>query len=500
MFTKVLVANRGEIAVRVQQTLQAMGIVTVAVYSEPDSQSPHVRMADDAYALVGETANDTYLDIEKLLDVARLSGAEAVHPGYGFLSENPEFAQACRDADLVFIGPSPESMELLGYKVRSKDVARRAGVPTVPSSPVLRGNDGEADDFLESVGFPVMVKAAAGGGGRGLRLINNMEDLPGIIEIARRESRSAFGDGRVFLERYVQRPRHIEFQVAADDLGNVIHMPERECSIQRRHQKIIEETPSQAVSPELRKQMGEAAVRLTREAGYVNLGTVEFLLDETNEFYFLEMNARLQVEHPITEAVTGLDLVQMQVQIAAGEALNIRQEDVKASGHAFECRIYSEDPFNEFLPSTGTIRQWVPPSGPGLRLDSGFIQGQVVSPHYDPMLAKLIAWGPDRRVSLSRMEQALRRFIVLGVTTNIPFLRRVLEHPLVREGRYDTALLEEHFEALRPRWTEDTGMVAQALAAWSFSNKAASNLPVRGSNTLRDSAGPWRQAGPWRIS
>ena len=500
MFTKVLIANRGEIAVRVQQTLQAMNISTVAVYSEPDAHAPHVRMADEAYPLEGESAGETYLDIGKMLEAARLSGAEAVHPGYGFLSENPAFARACGDAGLVFIGPSPESMELLGDKVRSKDVAHSAGVPTVPSSPVLSGYDGEADDFLESVGFPIMVKAATGGGGRGLRIVDGIDELPRIVETAGREARSAFGDGRVFLEKYVQRPMHIEFQVAADNRGSVIQLLERECSIQRRHQKIIEETPSQALTPELRDRMGEAAVRLAREAGYVNLGTVEFLLDENNEFYFLEMNARLQVEHPITEAVTGLDLVQMQVQIAAGEALNIRQDDVKANGHAIECRIYSEDPFNDFMPSTGKIAQWIPPSGPGLRLDSGFIQGQVVSPHYDPMLAKLVAWGPDRCVCLSRMEQALSRFIVLGVTTNIPFLRRVLELPPVREGTYDTALLEEHFDELRTHRIDDNDMVAQGLAAWAFSSKVSSNVPTHGSNALRDAASPWRQAGPWRMS
>ena len=485
---------------RVQQTLQAMGIATVAVYSDPDTQAPHVRMADEAYPLRGDTAGDTYLDIDKLLHAARISGADAVHPGYGFLSENPDFAQACRDAGLVFIGPSPENMALLGDKVRAKDAARNAAVPTVPSSPVLGGNVAAAGEFIESVGLPVMVKAAAGGGGRGLRLVNDAEQLPGILEIAAREARSAFGDGRVFLEKYVERSRHIEFQVAADGHGNVIHLLERECSIQRRHQKIIEETPAQALSPELRQRMGEAAVRLTRQTGYLNLGTVEFLLDDADQFYFLEMNARLQVEHPITEAVTGLDLVRMQVEIAAGHPLTIRQDDVKANGHAFECRIYAEDPFDEFIPSTGTLKQWDPPSGPGLRLDSGFVQGQTVSPYYDPMLAKLIAWGPERSVSLSRMEQALRRFTVLGVTTNIPFLRGVLAHPLVKEGSYDTGLLEEHFDELTPRWTEDAELVAQAIAAWAFGDKVPSSTALRGSSTPSDAAGPWRQAGPWRMS
>ena len=332
MFSKILVANRGEIAVRVQQTLQAMGIATVAVYSDPDTQAPHVRMADEAYPLGGDTAGDTYLDIDKLLHAARTSGADAVHPGYGFLSENPDFAQACRDAGLVFIGPSPENMALLGDKVHAKDAARNAAVPTVPSSPVLGGNVAAAGEFIESVGLPVMVKAAAGGGGRGLRLVNDAEQLPGILEIAAREAQSAFGDGRVFLEKYVERSRHIEFQVAADGHGNVIHLLERECSIQRRHQKIIEETPAQALSPELRQRMGEAAVRLTRQTGYLNLGTVEFLLDDADQFYFLEMNARLQVEHPITEAVTGLDLVRMQVEIAAGHPRSAVRRTCRQSG------------------------------------------------------------------------------------------------------------------------------------------------------------------------
>ena len=464
MFSKVLVANRGEIAVRVGQTLRAMGIAPVAVYSEPDAGSPHVSMAAESVALPGATAEETYLNIAAIVQAALDCEAEAIHPGYGFLSENPAFAAACRDAGIAFIGPTAESMAVLGDKLRAKDIAGRAGVASVPSSPECTPGDAAATEFAERWGFPLMVKAAAGGGGRGIRLVNRRQDLDGDMELASREAQAAFGDGRVFLERYVANPRHVEVQVLADGFGHTVHLGERECSIQRRHQKIIEETPSPALTPELRRRMGEAAVAVAREAGYVNAGTVEFLLDaRAGEFYFLEMNARLQVEHPISEAALGLDLVDWQVRIAAGERLMLRQEDIAPRGHAIECRIYAEDPYRDFVPSTGTLVRWRPPSGPGLRLDSGVVEGQEVSIYYDPMLAKLVAWAPTREASLARMEVALSQFLALGVVTNIPLLRAVIQHSQFQRGEYDSGFLEWNPAVTRPAASSDARLMARAL-------------------------------------
>ena len=443
MFSKVLVANRGEIAVRISQTLRAMGIASVAVYSDADAGSPHVATAEQSVALPGNTAEETYLNIPRIVQAARDCGADAIHPGYGFLSENPQFARACREGQIAFIGPSPESMEALGDKLRSKEIAQGAGVPVVPSSPVCLPGDAAADEFVSQWGFPLLVKAAAGGGGRGMRLVNRRSELDGEMESASREAQAAFGDGRVFLERYIPSPRHVEVQVLADNSGHIVHLGERECSVQRRHQKIIEETPSPALTPDLRRRMGDAATAVGRRAGFVNVGTAEFLLDPHNgEFYFLEMNARLQVEHPVTEAVLGLDMVEWQVRIANGEPLTLQQDDIQPGGHAIECRIYAEDPYHDFVPSTGTLLRWRPPSGPGLRLDSGVAQGQEVSIYYDPMLAKLIAWAPSRDLVLSRMEVALSQFLVLGVVTNIPLLRSVVKHPQFQRGEYDTGFLE----------------------------------------------------------
>ena len=430
MFSKVLVANRGEIAVRIGQTLRAMGIAPIAVYSDADSSAPHLAIAEQSIHLLGNTAEETYLNIPRIIQAALDSGADALHPGYGFLSENPQFARACGEAGIAFIGPTPESMEALGDKVRSKDIAQRAGVPVVPSSPVCRPGDGAAREFAEQWGYPLMVKAAAGGGGRGMRLVHDRQDLERALESAGREALAAFGDGRVFLERYIANPRHVEVQVMADGFGHTVHLGERECSIQRRHQKIIEESPSPAVGPQLRQRMGEAAVAVALEAGYVNAGTAEFLLDpDSGEFYFLEMNVRLQVEHPVTEAVLGLDMVEWQVRIASGQPLTLKQADMQPRGHAIECRIYAEDPYRDFAPSTGPLLRWRPPGGPCLRLDSGVAEGQVVSIYYDPMLAKLIAWAPHRDLSLRRMEAALSQFQALGVITNIPLLGSVIAHP-----------------------------------------------------------------------
>ena len=499
MFSKVLVANRGEIAVRINQTLLAMGIVPVAVYSDADAGAPHVTTAEESVALPGNTAEETYLNISRIVEAARTCGAEAIHPGYGFLSENPAFARATRDAGLAFIGPSAESMEDLGDKLRSKEIAQRAGVPVVPSSPECMPGDTAAVEFVERWDFPVLVKAAAGGGGRGMRLVHRRGELDGEMESASREAQAAFGDGRVFLERYITNPRHVEFQVLADGSGHTIHLGERECSIQRRHQKIIEETPSPALTAELRERMGDAAVSVARGAGYVNAGTAEFLLDpRTGEFYFLEMNARLQVEHPVTEAVLGLDMVEWQVRIASGEPLTLRQQDIQPRGHATECRIYAEDPYHDFAPSTGTLLRWRPPSGPGLRLDSGVSEGQEVSIYYDPMLAKLTSWGPTRDLSLRRMEVALSQFQALGVVTNIPLLRSVMRHSKFRNGEYDTGFLEWNPAVTLPHMTEETRLMARSLAAWAAEQPEGRGAPPA-SGENRSSANPWLSAGQQRL-
>ena len=503
MFSKVLVANRGEIAVRINQTLWAMGIAPVAVYSEPDTGAPHVTTAEQSVALPGSTAEETYLNIPRIVQAALDCGTEAIHPGYGFLSENPNFARACREAEISFIGPSPESMESLGDKLRSKDIALSAGVPVVPSSPECLPGDPAAAKFVERWGFPLLVKAAAGGGGRGMRLVNARRELDAGIETASREAQAAFGDGRVFLERYVANPRHIEVQVLADGSGHTIHLGERECSIQRRHQKIIEETPSPILTPELRQRICDAAVAVARTAGYVNAGTAEFLLDSHNgEFYFLEMNARLQVEHPVTEAVVGLDMVEWQLRIASGASLTLQQQDIQPRGHAIECRIYAEDPYRDFVPSTGTLLRWRPPSGPGLRLDSGVAEGQEVSIYYDPMLAKLTAWAPTRELSLRRMEVALSQFQVLGVVTNIPLLRSVVRHPQFQRGEYDTGFLEWNPAVTRPVLSGESRMMARALAAWASSTGKPGNvnpsLP-KADGASRGRTSPWQSAGEQRL-
>ena len=499
MFSKVLVANRGEIAVRINQTLRVMGIAPVAVYSESDAGAPHVTTAEQSVALPGNTAEETYLSIPKMVEAALDCGVDALHPGYGFLSENPAFARACREVGITFIGPAPESMEALGDKLRSKDIARRAAVPVVPSSPVCVPGDVGSREFVEQWGFPLLVKAAAGGGGRGMRLVHRLSELNGDMESASREAQAAFGDGRVFLERYINNPRHVEIQVLADASGHTIHLGERECSIQRRHQKIVEETPSPALTPDLRQRMGDAAIAVARGAGYVNAGTVEFLLaPQSREFYFLEMNARLQVEHPVTEAVLGLDMVEWQVRIASGEPLTLQQADIQPRGHAIECRIYAEDPYYDFVPSTGTLLRWRPPSGPGLRLDSGVVPGQEVSIYYDPMLAKLIAWAPRRDLSLRRMEVALSQFLALGVVTNIPLLRAVVGHPQFRQGDYDVGFLEWNPAVTNPSVSGESGLLAQALAAWA-SHQAAAPVSTPSVGDRHVGINPWQAGGARRL-
>ncbi len=499
MFSKVLVANRGEISVRISQTLRAMGISPVAVYSDPDANARHVHAADQSVSLPGKTAEETYLSIPKIVQAARDCGAGAIHPGYGFLSENPEFARACREAQITFVGPTAESMEALGDKLRSKDIARQAGVPVIPSSPVCLPGDAVAGEFAERRGFPLLVKAAAGGGGRGMRLVSRRRELEVEMKLASREAHAAFGDGRVFLERCIANTRHVEVQVLADSFGHTIHLGERECSIQRRHQKIIEETPSPALTPELRQRMGDAAIAVARRAEYVNAGTVEFLLDQqSGKFYFLEMNARLQVEHPVTEAVLGLDMVEWQVRIASGERMTLQQEGIQPRGHAIESRIYAEDPYRDSIPSTGTLLRWRPPSGPGLRLDSGVFQNHEVSIYYDPLLAKLIAWAPRRDLSLRRMEVALSQFLVLGVVTNIPLLRTVVGHPQFQRGEYHTGFLEGNPAVARPTIPGESLMMARALAAWVV-RQPVGQTPTTVGGDGRVSDNPWKSAGDQRL-
>ena len=491
MFSKVLVANRGEIAVRVLQTLQAMDIATVAVYADPDVNSPHVRFADEAYPLGGSTAEETYLDRKKLVEVALSSGADAIHPGYGFLSENPEFSRDCTAAGLVFIGPSPETIELLGDKIRSKEAAIQAGVPVVPSSPMWVPGDSPPNDVLPHIGLPLLVKAAAGGGGRGMRLVQQESDLEQALESASREASAAFGDGRVFLERYIPFARHVEFQVLADSAGNTIHLLERECSVQRRYQKVIEETPSPALNETLRRSMAASAVAMAVSAGYTNAGTVEFLVDsQSGDYYFLEMNARIQVEHPITEETLKLDMVEWQTRIADGELITLTQDDIQSTGHALECRIYAEDSYVNFSPAVGRLMVWRPPSGMGIRLDSGVAEGQEITAYYDSMLAKLVVWGPNRRSAIGRMLRALESFPVLGVTTNIPFLLKAIVHSDFASGEYDTGFIDKH-QSLTPA-PESSQLQAIAVdIAEGFWQSNGSNTPGQKIDAHKATQSPW---------
>ncbi|HET9698229.1 MAG TPA: acetyl-CoA carboxylase biotin carboxylase subunit, partial [Terriglobales bacterium] len=428
MFKKVLIANRGEIAVRVIRACREMGIRSVAVYSDVDRASLHVRKADEAYHIGPATASESYLNIGKILNVARLSGAEAIHPGYGFLSENATFAQACADAGIKFIGPPPSAMEMMGSKTRARQHMEKAGVPFVPGS--LRGLEYDATaETAEKIGYPVMLKAAAGGGGKGMRLVRDPKDLKSSFDAARSEAQRSFSDSEVYIEKYIENPRHIEVQVFADEHGNCVYLGERECSVQRRHQKVLEESPSPIVTPEMRRQMGDIAVQAAKACGYTNAGTIEFIADQQRNFYFLEMNTRLQVEHPVTELVTGYDLVHLQFRVAAGEELPFRQEDIKLRGHAIECRIYAEDPDNNYFPSPGKISLLLLPSGPGIRRDSGMYEGWNVPIDYDPLLAKLIGYGSSREEAISRLQRALYEYFVGGIKTNISLFKRILAHP-----------------------------------------------------------------------
>jgi acetyl-CoA carboxylase biotin carboxylase subunit len=464
MFEKILIANRGEIAVRVIRACREMGIASVAIYSEADADAIHVREADEAFCCGPARATESYLDVERIVAIARESGADAVHPGYGFLSENADFARAVGEAGITFIGPTPEVIGAMGLKIASRERMLEVGVPVVPG--------GDRIDDVESarrqaaaMGYPVLVKASAGGGGRGMRRVDTEAELPAALERAASEAEAAFGNGAIYLEKLLEGPRHIELQVMADAHGHVIHLGERECSIQRRHQKLVEEAPAHGMTPALRAKMGEAAVRAARAVDYVGAGTVEFLADAHGDFYFLEMNTRIQVEHPVTEAVTGIDLVQTQIRMAAGERLEIAQEDVRLDGHAIEVRVYAEDPDKGFIPSPGPIVGWRAPEGPGIRLDAGFEGGQTVTPHYDPMIAKLIASGADRAEALSRLESALDAYVIAGVRTGLPFLRRVCENPTFRVGAYDTGFIEREMSDPPPPLDPVGEATVLALAA-----------------------------------
>jgi acetyl-CoA/propionyl-CoA carboxylase biotin carboxyl carrier protein len=466
MFDTVLVANRGEIAVRIIRTLRALGVRSVAVYSDADTGARHVREADDAVRIGPPPAADSYLNAERILAAARRAGAQAVHPGYGFLSENAAFARACAEAGLVFIGPPPAAIEAMGDKIAAKATVAAAGVPVVPGAGAAGLSDADLAAAVTEIGFPVLIKPSAGGGGKGMRLVSSAGELPGALEGARREALAAFGDGTLLAERYISRPRHIEIQVLADGHGHVIHLGERECSLQRRHQKIIEEAPSPLLDDRRRAAMGAAAVEAARSVGYVGAGTVEFIVpgDSPEDFWFLEMNTRLQVEHPVTELVTGLDLVEVQVRVAAGEPLPLRQDQVRLTGHAVEARVYAEDPARGFLPTGGTVLALREPDLPHVRVDSGLAEGMTVSSAYDPMLAKIIAHAPDRATALRRLDGALARTAVLGVTTNIGFLRALLGHPDVAAGRLDTGLVERIGPESLPAAVPDDVLAAAALA------------------------------------
>jgi acetyl-CoA carboxylase biotin carboxylase subunit len=466
VFKKILIANRGEIAVRVMRACRELGVQTVAIYSDVDRDALHVRFADEAYRCGAPPARESYLRMDKVIEIARRCGAEAIHPGYGFLAENGDFADKCEAAGITFIGPAGEVMRRMGDKVVARQTMERAGVPIVPGT-TERLSDEAVTRWVNDVGPPVMIKASAGGGGKGMRLVRDLSQLPQALARARSEARASFGDDGLYVEKFVEEPRHVEIQVLADGHGNVVHLFERECSIQRRHQKVIEEAPANGMTPELRERMGEAAVAAARAVGYRGAGTCEFLVDARGHFYFLEMNTRVQVEHAITEAITGVDIVKTMIRVAAGEKLPFAQQDLRIHGHAIEARIYAEDPEKQFAPSPGEILVYRPPDGIGIRVDGGVYQGATVTVNYDPMVAKLVAWGSDRQEAIDRLRRALSEFVVKGIKTSIPFHLRVLRHPLFKAGRYDTGFIEQHMAGGRGGDAPDgeSRRVAHMLAA-----------------------------------
>jgi acetyl-CoA carboxylase biotin carboxylase subunit len=491
MFNKVLIANRGEIGVRIVRACRELGVQTVAVYSDVDRAALHVRYANEAYHIGPPHARESYLSIERLIDAAKKSGADAVHPGYGFLAERPDFARAVVEAGLVWIGPPATAIGAMGDKVTARKTVEAAGVPVVPGTELDLNDDalGVAADF---VGFPLLIKATAGGGGRGMRLVERHEDFENALHSARREAEASFGDGAVYLEKVIEDARHIEIQILADEYGSVIHLGERECSIQRRHQKLIEEAPSPIVDEELRQEMGQIAVKAAQAVNFVNAGTIEFLLDKDRRFYFLEMNTRLQVEHPVTELVTGVDIVKAQLRIARGRRLALAQEDLRMNGWAIECRINAEDPYNDFLPSIGQVDDITLPTGPGVRVDTGIYEGFEITPYYDSLISKLVCWGETRAEALLRMRRALEEYRIMGIKTNIPFHQRILDSHRFMAGQFDTTFVEQRF-SLREDLPPDQMRIAAIIATL-----VAHQENLRAGQLMRlDSQGPGRSRWKW---
>ncbi|MGM9511855.1 acetyl-CoA carboxylase biotin carboxylase subunit [Larkinella sp. GY13] len=476
---KLLVANRGEIALRIMRTAREMGIRTVAIYSEADRQSLHVRYADEAVCVGPPPSSESYLRADAIIEACRQTGADAIHPGYGFLSENAGFARAVRNAGLIFVGPSPESIEVMGSKLAAKAAVASYNIPMVPGTPEAITDRDDARKTAARIGYPILIKASAGGGGKGMRIVENDAEFDEGMNRAVSEATSAFGDGSVFIEKYVTSPRHVEIQVLGDQHGNIIHLFERECSVQRRHQKVVEEAPSSVLTPAIRAEMGRCAVEVARACGYYGAGTVEFIVDDQLNFYFLEMNTRLQVEHPVTEQITGIDLVKQMIYIAEGKPLEIKQEDLKINGHAIEIRVYAEDPANNFLPDVGTLETYVRPQGNGVRVDDGFEQGMAIPIYYDPMIAKLVTTGATRAEAIEKMIRAIDEYRITGVQTTLPFCRFVMLHDAFRSGQFDTHFVNHYFtpDKLTPETSLEETQLAGVLAAWLFQNRQVKTAP-----------------------
>ncbi|MDY0905728.1 acetyl-CoA carboxylase biotin carboxylase subunit [Pedobacter sp. CFBP9032] len=470
--SKILIANRGEIALRIMRSAKEMGIKTVAVFSEADRNALHVRYADEAICIGPAPSNQSYLVGEKIIDACKRTGADAIHPGYGFLSENAAFAQQVADAGLILIGPSPEAMEIMGNKLSAKAAALKYNIPMVPGTEEAISDINEAKKRAVEVGFPILIKAAAGGGGKGMRIVESVDDFEEQMDLAVSEATSAFGDGAVFIERYVTSPRHIEIQVLGDHHGNIVHLFERECSVQRRHQKVVEEAPSSVLTPEIREEMGKCAVDVARAVNYTGAGTVEFILDENLDFFFLEMNTRLQVEHPVTELITGIDLVKEQIKIAAGEALSFGQKDLNIIGHAVELRVYAEDPNNNFLPDIGVLETYKTPKGNGVRVDDGFEQGMEIPIFYDPMIAKLITYGKDRAEAIARMVRAIEEYEITGIETTLAFGKFVMQHEAFKIGNFDTHFVAKYFKPDQVKAVDDDEALIAAIVATKFFGKS----------------------------
>jgi propionyl-CoA carboxylase alpha chain len=465
---KILVANRGEIAIRIMRTIRKMGIKSVAVYSDADRNSPHVLFADEAVCLGAPPSTQSYLNADKIISFAKELGVDGIHPGYGFLSENAEFAQKVEEAGILFIGPGPEAMRIMGSKLAAKECVRKYNIPMVPGIDKAIEDISVAKDTAKKIGYPILIKASAGGGGKGMRIVDKEADLTEQMQRAVSEAKSSFADGSVFIEKYVSSPRHIEIQVLADKYGNTVHLFERECSIQRRHQKVVEESPSVVLTPALRKKMGEAAVMVAKSCNYTSTGTVEFLMDEHLNFYFLEMNTRLQVEHPVTEMITGIDLVEEQIKIARGEKLGFTQDDIMMNGHAVELRVYAEDPLDNFLPSIGTLSKYVKPQGAGVRVDDGYEEGMAIPVYYDPMIAKLVTHGKDRTEAIQKMKKAIAEYKIEGVATTLPFGSFVFEHDAFLSGRFDTHFIKNHYTPDKIKASQKANAEAAAVIAVKY--------------------------------